>query len=232
MIYGYARVSTSKQVISRQIDNISKSYQLDKLFAETWTGTTSDRPQWNRLLKIVKQGDTIVFDSVSRMSRNAQEGIDTYLQLYDKGIDLVFLNEPYINTATYSKALQGGIATVGNEIADIFIKATNEVLKLLAKQQIEQAFEQSEKEVSDLRKRTSDGMKSKGAAEKISKARQGKTYDTNKGKTIKAYIIKYSKTFGGTLTDNNVIALLKDELGKCSEPTYYHYKKQLQGELK
>lgn len=229
MIYGYARVSTNKQVMSRQIDNIKGSYSIDKLFAETWTGTSEERPQWQKLLKVVKQGDTIVFDSVSRMSRNAQEGVNTYIELFSKGIELVFLNEPYINTTNYQNALQGGIATVGNQIADIYIRATNEVLKLLARQQVEQAFQQAEKEVSDLKQRTRDGMRIKDAGEKISKARKGNTYETQKSKTIKAFIVKYSKSFHGSLNDKEVLMLLKAELGKCSEPTYYRYKKELKG---
>lgn len=227
MKYGYVRVSTKKQIIGRQIENINNRYEIDKMFSETYTGTTTDRPQWNRLLKTIQQGDTIIFDSVSRMSRNAQEGIVTYMELFDKGINLIFLNEPYINTDNYRKALQSGIDTVGNEIADIYIEATNEVLKLLAKQQIEQAFEQSEKEVSDLRKRTSDGMKTKCAGDKISKARKDRKFETNKSKTIKAFIQKYSKEFDGTLKDKEIIMLLIAELGNCSEPTFYRCKKEL-----
>lgn len=227
MIYGYARVSTSKQIISRQRENIIRSYPDAVIYSENYTGTTTDRPQWNKLLKIVEKGDTIVFDSVSRMSRNAEEGIETYMQLYDKGIDLVFLNEPYINTATYKAALNNTIKSTGNEIADIYIKATNDVLKILATQQIKQAFEQAEKEVKDLQKRTSDGMKAKGAGEKIRKSRTGKTFETPKAKRIKEVILHKSKAFGGTMTDKECIMMLKGELGNCTEPTYYRYKKEL-----
>ena len=70
-IYGYARISTGKQNIERQNRNILSEYPNAKLINETYTGTTTDRPQWTKLLKNVKNGDTIVFDSVSRMSRIA-----------------------------------------------------------------------------------------------------------------------------------------------------------------
>ena len=49
----------------------------------------------------IKTGDTIVFDSVSRMSRNAGEGFNDYKMLYKKGIHLIFLNEPLINTSVF-----------------------------------------------------------------------------------------------------------------------------------
>ncbi len=50
-----------------------------------------DRPEWMKLLKRIEPGDVIVFDSVSRMSRNADEGIETYFELYEKGVQLIFL---------------------------------------------------------------------------------------------------------------------------------------------
>ena len=140
---------------------------------------------------------------------------------------MIFLNEPYINTATYKQALTQGIESTGNEIADIYIEATNKVLKILATQQIKQAFEQAEKEVKDLQKRTSEGMKAKGAGEKISKARKGNTFETPKAKRIKEVILHKSKAFGGTMTDKECIMMLKGELGNCTEPTYYRYKKEL-----
>ena len=78
MVYGYARISTKQQVIDRQIQNIKEQYPTAVIYAEEFTGTTIDRPKWNRLFKKAKKGDTIVFDEVSRMSRDADEGITTY----------------------------------------------------------------------------------------------------------------------------------------------------------
>lgn len=57
------------------------------------------------LLKVVKAGDTIVFDEVSRMGRTADEGFELYKELYEKGVELVFLKEPHINTEVYKKAM-------------------------------------------------------------------------------------------------------------------------------
>ncbi|MDE7230408.1 MAG: hypothetical protein K2N56_07995, partial [Oscillospiraceae bacterium] len=74
--------------------------------------------------------------------------------LYNKGINLVFLKEPYINTDTYRTVTENTIKTVGNDIADIYIDVTNKVLMLLAERQIRQAFEQSQKEVDYLHQRT------------------------------------------------------------------------------
>ena len=91
------------------------------------------------------------------MSRNAETGFQIYQELYDKGVELVFLKEPHINTATYKKALSNNIELTGTK-TDIILKAINEYLMDLAKEQIIIAFEQSERNrsllpLSSLRKK-------------------------------------------------------------------------------
>ena len=135
MIYGYCRVSTDKQNIERQIRNIQKAYPNAIVKQEIYTGTKTDgRKVFEQLLKTVKSGDTIIFDSVSRMSRNAETGFQVYQKLYDKGVELIFLKEPHINTATYKKALSSNIELTGTK-TDIILKAINEYLMELAKEQ-------------------------------------------------------------------------------------------------
>ena len=91
----------TKQDIERQIRNILKSYPKAEIWQEAFTGTkTEGRKKFEQLLKIIRAGDIVVFDSVSRMSRNAEIGFQIYQELYDKGVELVFLKEPHINTAT------------------------------------------------------------------------------------------------------------------------------------
>ena len=133
VIYGYCRISTRKQSIERQERNILAAYPSARITKEIYTGTKLNRKGLDKILREVRSGDTIVFDSVSRMSRDATEGIELYMQLMDKGIELVFLKEPYVNTETYKQALSNGVELVGNEIADIYIEATNKVLRLLGK---------------------------------------------------------------------------------------------------
>ena len=98
MIYGYVRVSTDKQNIDRQIRNILAVDASAKIYQEIFTGTkTTGRHEFQKLLNKVQSGDTIIFDSVSRMSRNASEGFELYKKLFADGVNLVFINEPYIN---------------------------------------------------------------------------------------------------------------------------------------
>ena len=90
MIYGYARVSTARQDITRQIRNITTIAPDVKIYKEVFTGTkTTGRHELQKLLNKVQTGDTIIFDSVSRMSRNAEEGYQLYKELFDKDINLM-----------------------------------------------------------------------------------------------------------------------------------------------
>ena len=229
MIIGYCRVSTQHQKITRQVSNITAVYPDAVLIKEFYTGTTQERPLWEKLMKSIQPGDTIVFDSVSRMSRNASEGFKDYKKLFELGINLEFLNEPLINTSvlksSQSNLLNISIAT-GNEVIDNFFKGNvdliNKLLLGLAEEQIKIAFAQSEKEVVDLHKRISDGMReSKRRGTKIGLSK-GTKLTTKKETTCKEIIRKHAKDFGGSLSDIEVMKLCG-----CSENSYYKYKKLL-----
>lgn len=223
MVYGYARISRPTQNIERQVRNILERESEAQIIKEAYTGTTQERPEWLKLCKKLKSGDTIIFDSVSRMSRNADEGFKEYEALYDRNISLIFLKEPHINTDTYKQAIAQELKLTGNEIADEYIKATNRVLMILAKQQIKLAFEQAEKEVQDLHKRTSEGIQTAKMNGKQIGRQKGTTIETKKSIAAKKIIIKHSIDFGGTLTDKEVMCMI----GGIARNTYYKYKKEL-----
>ena len=222
MVYGYCRISTPRQKIERQIRNIKTEYPEALIIQDTYSGTKINRKNFDKLLAAVAPGDIIVFDSVSRMSRNAEDGIELYMNLYDIGVELVFLKEPHINTETYRQAHDSSVDCVGNEIADIYIEATNKVLMLLARQQIRLAFEQAEKEVNDLRQRTREGIVTARINGQQIGAVKGKKLVTKKSLAAKEIIKKYSRDFNGSLPDKECI-----KLAQVSRNTYYVYKKQL-----
>ncbi len=226
--YAYARISRKTQKIERQIENLKKAYPDARIYQEAYTGTKIDgRKEFNKLLSIVKPGDTIIFDSVSRMSRNADEGIKLYLELFDKGIGLVFLKEGYINTDVYKDSIRQTIDATGNEIADIYIEATNKVIKLLAGQQIRKAFEQSEKEVQDIHERTREGIReAKRNGKQVGRA-IGAKVTTKKSLEAKKIMQEYSKDFNGTLNDIDTMVQIRARVGTLSRNTYYKYKKEL-----
>lgn len=220
-IYGYCRISTRKQSIERQIRNIKKIYENAVIVQEAYTGTKVERPEWLKLYKRVKNGDVIVFDSVSRMSRNAEDGYNLYEELYNRGVGLVFLKEPYINTQTYKKAIEGQITMTGTSV-DYILDGINKYMLALAKEQIRLAFLQSEKEVEDLHQRTREGIETARLSGKQIGLQRGTKLVTKKSVEMKGKILKYSKEFDGTLKDSECIRLLG-----ISRNTYYKYKREL-----
>lgn len=172
-------------------------------------------------VKRVVQGDTIVFDSVSRMSRNAQEGFEIYKELYGRGVHLVFLKEPHINTETYKTALENNIKLTGINV-DFILEGINKYLFFLAKEQIRLAFEQAEKEVKDLQQRTREGIETARLNGKQIGMQPGTKLTTKKSIAAKEIIQKHSKDFRGTLSDAEVMKLVG--IGRNS---YYKYKREL-----
>lgn len=221
-IYGYCRISRKEQSIDRQLRNILGEYPNAVVVQEAFTGTKVEgRKEFEKLIKTVKQGDTIVFDSVSRMSRNAKEGIELYEQLYNNGIHLVFLKEHYIDTATYEKALSEGVPMTGTSV-DIILEAINEYLKVLRREQIISAFAQAQKEVDDLHQRTREGIETARLNGKRIGQPKGASLITKKSIIAKEVIKKHSRDFNGSLTDAEVI-----QLTGLARNTYYKYKKEL-----
>lgn len=225
-VYGYCRISRTTQNIERQIRNIKKLYPDAVIYQEAYTGTKiSGRVQFNRLIKTVRVSDTIVFDSVSRMSRNADEGIQMYFELYQRGIELVFLKEPYINTAIYTQNSSRKIELTGTD-EDVIFQGINQYFVKLAEKQIRIAFEQAEKEVTDLHQRTKEGIETARRNGKQIGQIQGVILHVKKKEPIKADIFKKSKDFKGSMTDADLIKVLG-----IARNTYYKYKKELKSEL-
>jgi DNA invertase Pin-like site-specific DNA recombinase len=225
-IYAYCRISTNSQSIERQHRNVLDLYPNAIIVDEVFTGTKVEgRINWNKLYSKVKQGDTIVFDSVSRMSRNAVEGVELYKELYNKGVELVFIKEQHINTETYKKALTSNIQLTGTALDEI-LKGINGYLLAIAEEQIKIAFEQSEKEVMDLRQRTKEGIETARLNGKQIGAVEGVKLTTKKSIQAKQQIQKYSKDFQGTLKDTEVMKLIG-----VARNSYYKYKKEIVEEL-
>ena len=220
-IYGYCRISTPQQNIERQERNIKAAYPDAVLVSEAYTGTKIERPKWSRLLARVVKGDTIVFDSVSRMSRDAADGYAAYEDLYSRGVTLVFLKEPHINTDTYRAAMSVSLPKTDTKV-DILLDAVEQFMLALAKEQIQLAFDQSEKEVKDLHQRTSEGIKTAKLNGKQIGRPKGAKLTTKKSIAAKQIIKQHAKEFGGSLSDPEVI-----KLAGISRNSYYKYKREL-----
>ena len=233
-IYGYCRISRKTMNIERQVRNILGEYPTAHIVKEAFTGTKiQGRKELDKLLRILKAGDTVVFDSASRMSRNQEEAIELYEKLFNDNIKLVFLKEPHINSETYKKALESqievninsGNAATDNLIKEI-VKALNKYTMELAKEQIKLVFAQAQKEVEDLHQRTSEGIVTAKLNGKRIGTPKGSKLTTKKSIEAKETIRKHSKDFNGSLTDEEVI-----KLAGISRNSFYKYKREIKVEL-
>lgn len=232
--YGYCRISTKKQNIERQVRNIKKAVPDAIIVREIYTGSEfQGRKELDKILKKIKPGDRIIFDSVSRMSRNADEGCMTYEMLFQMGVTLVFLKEPDINTEVYRRAMENQISlqlSTGNVATDQFfqaiITALNEYTLELAKQQIRIKFEQAEKEVADLRQRTKEGIETARLNGSQIGHKPGAKLNVKKAAEAKKVIREYSADFNGNLNDQMCM-----KLAGIARNTYYKYKKEIREEI-
>ena len=220
--FGYCRISTGRQNIERQERNIRTAYPNAVIVKEVYTGTKfQGRKELEKILDKIQAGDTIIFDSVSRMSRDAEEGFQLYEELFHRDISLVFLKEPHINTETYKRAVMNQINMTGDKI-DLILEGVNQYLMELAREQIRIAFEQAEKEVSDLHQRTKEGIETARLNGRQIGQRKGTTYETRKAKAAKDIILRHNKSFGGSLTDEETM-----KQAGISRKSFYKYKREL-----
>ena len=193
----------------------------------------SGRKELDKLIKILRPGDTVVFDEASRMSRTESEGCELYEQLFRIGVNLVFLKQPHINTDTYKKAMEAPIKVrleSGNAATDklvnVMIDALNEYILELAKEQVRYAFRQAEEEVEFLRQRTRDGIEQARRDGKPIGVQPGTKRDLEKARVAKALIRQYSKGFDGTLSNEHVM-----KIAGISRNTFYKYRRELIEEI-
>jgi len=234
MIVGYARVSTPKQSLRRQIENLKAAYPDIVVISEVYTGSTDNRPKWKKLMRQCRAGIVrkLVFDEVSRFSRNAEEAIVEYKELYELGIELEFLKEPHINSKIYRDASERkiNIATEGMDaetaaLINTVIGGLNDYLLSVAEKQIYLAFEHAQKERELLAKRTSEGLKqAKLMGSKVGR-QPGQKLETRKAKRAKRIIRNYYELLGGELTATQCYTL-----AQITKSTFYRYLTEMRQE--
>lgn len=107
-IYGYARVSTKMQAkdgnsLKAQEDEILSKYETATIYKESFTGTKTDRPVFNEVIKQLNNGDTLVVTKLDRLARNTVEGIKIVEELFSKGVSVHVLNVGLLENTSMGK---------------------------------------------------------------------------------------------------------------------------------
>ncbi len=207
-IYGYCRTLNPKQSMEKQKQSILAAFPDAVLIEEDNAGSNNDPGKcFADLLEKIKSGDMIIFDSISRLSRNAQEGSELYLELYHAGVDLVFLKQRQIDTAVYRKVITNQMAAVqagaGSEdqLMNEKLNLLKEITDALAREQIEVSFLQAEKEAAAQRQKTREGLMYARTSGKQIGLSKGSTVTTKKERDAVPLIRKLNQHFGGSLND-------------------------------
>ena len=148
--YYYMRISTKeasdKQSYTRQDKALKRYAEENKLtyneryvYKDDTTGSTFNRVQWKELESNLKEGDTIVFKEISRFTREAEEGYKKYMKLMNKGINLVFLDNPTVST-DYIKQLSK-IAETQSLVTRTALEGTIKLLLIVELDRVQQERE-------------------------------------------------------------------------------------------
>lgn len=107
MIYGYCRVSSKGQLDNNSLEQqesvILEKYSNAIIYKEQFTGTTTDRPILNKLIKDLKPNDMLVVAKLDRLARNTVEGIELVQELFNKGVSVHVLNVGLLENTTMGK---------------------------------------------------------------------------------------------------------------------------------
>ena len=98
-IYGYARVSTAQQDYATQIEDLKRA-EATKIFKDKYTGTTADRPEFDKLMAKIKNGDTLIVTKLDRLARNTQDALNIVKKMNAEGVILRVLNIGTIDNFT------------------------------------------------------------------------------------------------------------------------------------
>lgn len=120
--YGYARVSTLKQDLTEQIDEITaKGVSKDNIFSEKMTGTKSNRPAWLNLMSIVKSGDEIVVTKLDRLGRSLQVILKEIDQLTAKNVKVTVGNMSFDRSTAVGKLMLNVMASFAEFERDMIV---------------------------------------------------------------------------------------------------------------
>lgn len=117
MQVGYIRISTAGQNTARQ-EVLMRELGVEMVFIDRMSGKNTDRPELKRMMAFVRQGDTVVVESISRFARNTRDLLELVEQLTAKGVEFVSKKEAIDTTTPTGKfmlTIFGAVAELERE---------------------------------------------------------------------------------------------------------------------
>lgn len=125
MKYGYARVSTLNQDLETQIQALEKE-GCEEIYSDKFTGTKTDRPEFNKVLEQLKEGDTLVVTKLDRFARTTADGINTVQRLFERGIKVHVLNMGLVEDTPTGKLILSVMLAFAEFERDMIVERTQE----------------------------------------------------------------------------------------------------------
>ncbi|WP_413628350.1 recombinase family protein (plasmid) [Fructilactobacillus vespulae] len=122
-IFGYARVSTAGQSLSEQKEKI-KTAGAEKIFSEKFTGTTTDRPEFEKMLNVIKPNDHLIVSKLDRFARNTKEALEVIDILLHKDVVIQVLNLGTIDNNPMGRMIVRTLLSVAEMERDMIIERT------------------------------------------------------------------------------------------------------------
>ena len=125
MIYGYARVSTAQQDYATQIDDLKRA-GATKIYKDKYTGTTANRPEFDKLMDKLQNGDTLIVTKLDRLARNTQDALSIVKQMNDEGVILRVLNIGTIDNSPSGRLIFTVFSAFAEFERDLIVSRTHE----------------------------------------------------------------------------------------------------------
>ena len=125
MKYGYARVSTKSQDLEVQLQHL-KSENCEIIYQEKFTGTKTDRPELQKVLSKLQNGDTLVVTKLDRLARNTKEGIEIIDDLFNRNIKVHVLNIGLLENTTMGRFFLQTMLAVAEMERNMIVERTQE----------------------------------------------------------------------------------------------------------
>ncbi|MCQ9626374.1 recombinase family protein [Cetobacterium somerae] len=200
MLYGYCRISTKNQNLTRQIEALlNYGVKYENIYSDTYTGTQIQRKGLNELREILRSGDMLVVKEIDRLGRNRNQTIELIKEFIAGDIDLIVLDTPYLKDFIIKE-----------------LKKNEGFMEIMANTLLALILEVAEQERKKILMRTNEGKE---------KARKSGVVFGRKVKLTKEIFLEKYKD----VVDKKISPKEVQKIFSISKQSYYNYVKKYVG---
>ena len=221
--FGYCSSGCTRPQFEKQINNINSRYPYAIIIKEVYSSKVSDRTELNKLISLLERDDTLIINSLDKLGRDPEVVLSYYKTLAQRGVKLIFIQQPYMNTEVFASSFEDMISRTTDADKEII----RESLYRLLLEQIKRILEQSWEELQQHRGKMRESYEQARREAKEDGHQTAKKYESRKSFMVKELIRKYNQNYEGTMNDVQTMEQIRNDMGTLSRNTYYKYKKEL-----